>query len=239
MSKTTDLLPIFEPQQFIKGDEILIPRYRQGDPRNYRLDLGKGVLNLEGRKPVTKSGEPIKVIPVAFRCLEHGLFGQELKKWCEVYFINHLGHLSMFMFHGYSVANLSQAARDLFYEDCSLCEVVWTVKLEQKVNKEGQKYYMADFLFEAVKEEDLVILKGLQKNIISKYSHIYRGDTADCKTLHSENWSDGKEPTAEEIEQEAERQKGLLQAFATKEEKAAQQAKGAENKKPMKQTQAA
>lgn len=222
MKKQTSLLPIFDPKNFVKeGGEILLPRYRTGDPRNYRLDLGNGVLNLEGREQVSKPGESIKVIPIAFRCLEHGLFGQEVKKWCEVYFINHLGHLSMFMFHGYSVGNLSQATRDLYYQERSLCEVVWNIKLEQKINKEGQKYYMADFTFDPVDGEGLTILKNLQEGIINTYYHIYRSDTADTKTLFSENWSDGKVPTTKEVAAEEQRRNGLLKEFATKEEKTA------------------
>ena len=235
------LLPIFDPKQFVnKEGEILIPKYQQGNPRNYRLDLSNGVLNLEGRELVTKSGASFKVIPVAFRCLQHGLFGKEEKKWCEVYFINQLGHLSMFMFHGYSVQNLSQAIRDLFYQDRNLCEVVWNVNLKHKENKENQKYYMATFTFDPVKQDDLVILKGLQQNIISKHHHIYRSDTADCRTLFSENWSDGKVPTVAEIEEEVQRQQGLLKSFATKEEKAAMtQAEKATTSNKGKQTKAA
>ena len=242
MKKQTSLLPISDPKQFVKeGGEILLPRYRTGDPRNYRLDLGNGVLNLEGREQVSKPGESIKVIPIAFRCLEHGLFGQEVKKWCEVYFINELGHLSVFLFHGYSVANLSQATRDLYYQERSLCEVVWNIKLEQKVNKEGQKYYMADFTFDPINDEGLTILKNLQEGIINTYYHIYRSDTADTKTLFAENWSDGKVPTKQELAADQQRQQGLLKEFATKEEKAAiqQAAKTTTPKEKKAQVQAA
>ena len=79
---------------------------------------------------------------------------------------------------------------------------------------------MADFTFDAVNGEGLTILKNLQEGIINTYHHIYRSDTADTKTLFSENWSDGKVPTAKEIEAEKQRQAGLLKAFATPEEKA-------------------
>ena len=222
MKKQTSLLPISDPKQFVKeGGEILLPRYRTGDPRNYRLDLGNGVLNLEGRDHVTKPGESFKVIPIAFRCLEHGLFAKEVKKWCEVYFINEAGHLSVFLFHGYSVDNLSRATRDLFYQERSLCEVVWTVKLVSKTNKDKQSYFIADFDFEPMDEADLLVLKNLREGIINTYYHIYRSDTADTKTLFAENWSDGKVPTAQELAAEQQRQQDLLKEFATKEEKAA------------------
>jgi hypothetical protein len=210
-----NLMPIADVKKLEKLEIIYMP----GNPRSYRLDLGKGVLNLEGRNQVTKPGETFKVIPVAFRCLQDGLFGQPEKKWCEVYFLNELGNLCVFMFHGFSVQNLSESARDLFYEKCKLTEAVWTVSLEKKQNKEGQSYYMAFFGFEPLKGKEL---KAHQEKIIdieATYFHIYRTDTMEAKTLFFENYSTHLEPTRAEIEAEKERQAGLLREFATKDEK--------------------
>lgn len=211
-----NLLPISD----IKTIENLDIRYMPGNPRSYRLDLGKGALNLEGREQVTRPGQTFKVIPVAFRCLQDGLFGQPVKKWCEVYFINETGHLGVFMFHGFSVQNLSEAARDLFYENRKLCEVIWTVKLEKKVNKEGAPYYMAFFEFEPLGGEELAKHQALIEDIEATYFHIYRSDTMDAQTLFSENYSTYLEPTRAEIEAEKERQTALLTEF-TREEKMA------------------
>ena len=87
---------------------------------------------------------------------------------------------------------------------------------------------MADFDFEMIDEEGLQILKSLQEGIANTYYHIYRSDTAETKTLFSENWSDGKVPTPKELADEEKRQQELKQVFATKEEKEAmQQAKPA------------
>jgi len=212
-----NLLPISD----IKKLETLEARYMPGNPRSYRLDLGKGVLNLEGRQQVTKPGETFKVIPVAFRCLEDGLFGQPVKKWCEVYFVNEEGHVGVFMFHGFSVQNLSEAARDLFYEKRGLCEVLWTVKLEKKTNKEGAPYYMAFFDFTPLPKKELEKHRSLILDIEATHFHIYRSDTMEAKTLFAENYSTHLEPTRAEVEAEKERQTALLTAFTPKEERKA------------------
>ena len=212
-----NLLPISD----IKKLENLDIRYMPGNPRSYRLDLGKGVLNLEGREQVTKPGETFKVIPIAFRCLQDGLFGQPEKKWCEVYFVNEDGHIGVFMFHGFSVQNLSEAARDLFYEKRGLCEVQWTVKLEKKVNKQNQPYYMAFFDFKPLAEKELEKQRLLIQDIEATYFHIYRSDTMEAKTLFAENYSTHLEPTRAEIEAEKERETALLTEFTPKEERKA------------------
>ncbi len=208
------LLPISD----IKKLETLETRYMPGNPRSYRLDLGKGVLNLEGRQQVTKPGETFKVIPVAFRCLEDGLFGQPVKKWCEVYFVNEEGHVGVFMFHGFSVQNLSEAARDLFYEKRGLCEVLWTVKLEKKTNKEGAPYFMAFFDFTPLSKKDLEKHRHLVQDIEATHFHIYRSDTMEAKTLFAENYSTHLEPTRAEVEAEKERLVSLEAEFGGKRE---------------------
>lgn len=212
-----NLQPLLDLKKLPQLDILYMP----GNPRSYRLDLGKGCLNLEGRQQVTKPGDAFKVIPIAFRCLQDGLFGQAEKKWCEVYFINEQGNLSVFMFHGYSVQNLSEAARDLFYEKCKMTEAVWTVKLEKKLNKDNQPYYMAFFEFEPLKGKDLEAHRVKIEEIEADYFHIYRADTMEAKTLFLENYSTHLEPTRAEIEAEKEQQAALLREFATKEEKEA------------------
>lgn len=179
-------------------------RYMPGNPRNYRLDLGKGALNLEGKEPVTKPGASFQVVPIAFRCLEAGLFGQPQKKWCEVYFLNEAGHVCMFMFHGFSVQNLSESARDLFYEKKGLCEVRWNVRLEQKMNEAGAKYYMAFFDFEPLSDKELELHAAKIADTVATYSHLYRADTMESKTLFHENYSTHEEPTKAELEAEKE-----------------------------------
>lgn len=191
-----NLLPISD----IRLMSSLEIRYMPGNPRSYRLDLGKGILNIEGKEQITQAGESFKVIPIAFRCLKDGLFGQAEKKWCEVYFINQEGHLCVFMFHGFSVQNLSESARDLFYQKRGLCEVQWIIKLEKKTNKEGQSYYMAFFDFMSLTSKELERHHHYINEITATYHHIYRADTLDTKTLFSENYSTHLDATKAELE---------------------------------------
>ncbi len=183
-------MPISDPAKFIgKEGEIITPRYIVGEPRDYRLNLGNGVLTLGGGKQVTEPKASFKVLPIATRCIEGALFGQPAKKWFEVYFINEAGHICQFMFHGFSVDNLNRASKELRYDETKLCEVVWTVRLVEKTNQaQKSTYYMAEFSFEEVKAEDLPTLKALQNNIKEEYQQIYRQATKGAKTLYSENW---------------------------------------------------
>ena len=235
MSNSNKLIPIFDPKKFVdKEGNIITPRYRQGDPRSYRLDMGKGVLTLEGREQVTKPTKEFRVLPIAFRCLEDGLFGNDVKKWCEVYFLNEAGHLSVFMFHGFSVQNLSQATRDLFYNDAGLTEVIWSISFKEKINKEAKsKYYIAEFDFENVAVEDLPTINAVKANIKEKYFHIYRSDTAEAKTLFSENWSNGTIKDEAEIEAEKKFEAKKLKEFEPK--KKEEDSKPKAGKKPEKE----
>ena len=205
------LHPIFEVEKlFNEKGEVITPRYFLGQPRDYRLDMGLGGLCLGSQKGVIKGmTTTIKVIPIAVRCLEGKVFVKkeklektEAKKWFEVYFINEAGHLSLFMFHGYSVDNLSAATKELLYEGSKLTQAVWTILLTQKKNKDGDTYHMGFFSLEALSEGDQATMKEVYNNITDRKenNHIYRDDTKKYTTLYKENWSDGSTPTAQEIE---------------------------------------
>lgn len=184
-------MPIAEVAKFIgENGEIITPKYIVGEPRDYRLNLGNGVLTLGGGKQVTEPKASFKVLPVAVRGLEGAIFGQPAKNWFEVYFINGANQLGLFMFHGFSVDNLNKSSKELRYDETKLCEVIWNIRLVEKTNKATKStYYMAEFSFEEVKVEDLATLKALQENIREEYGSIYRQDTKGAKTLYSENWS--------------------------------------------------
>jgi len=185
------LMPISDPAKFIQeGGEIITPRYIVGEPRDYRLNLGNGVLTLGGGKQVTEPKASFKVLPIAVRALEGAIFGQPAKNWFEVYFINEANQLCLFMFHGFSVDNLNKSSKELRYDETKLCEVIWNVRLKEMTNTaQKSTYYMAEFSFEEVKAEDLATLKALQNNINEQYSSIYRQDTKGAKTLYAENWN--------------------------------------------------
>ena len=197
------LMPISDPAKFVlEGGEIMTPSYIVGQPRDYRLNLGNGVLTLGGGKQVTEPKASFKVLPISVREIEGAIFGQSAKKWYEVYFINEAGHLSLFMFHGFSVDNLNRASQELRYDETNLCEVIWNVRLVEKTNKAtNSTYYMAEFSFEEVTTADLVTLKAVQQNIEETYGAIYRQDTRGTETIYSENWG-GKEQEVSEIAEE-------------------------------------
>ncbi len=202
------LMPISDLAKFIgENGEIITPRYIVGEPRDYRLNLGNGVLTLGGGKQVTEPKASFKVLPIAVRGLQGAIFGQSDKNWFEVYFINEANQLCLFMFHGFSVDNLNKSSKELRYDDTKLCEVIWNVRLKEMTNKvQKSTYYMAEFSFEEVKEEDLVTLKAVQANIKEEHGAIYRQDTKGAKTIYAENWNgDGAAETpqlAEEVEGE-------------------------------------
>ena len=183
-------MPISDPTKFIgENGEIITPKYIVGEPRDYRLNLTKGVLTLSDGKQVTEPQASFKVLPISVRGLEGAIFGQSTKNWFEVYFINEANQLCLFMFHGFSVDNLNRNSKELRYDETNLCEVVWNVQLKEMTNKATKKiYYMAEFSFEEVKAEDLATLKSVRQNIKEAHGAIYRQDTRGAKTLYSENW---------------------------------------------------
>ncbi len=126
-------------------------KYLTGEPRQYRFDASKGVVNLNGETPVTKAGAEFKFMPVAARIFKSNLFERGRNVWAELFFLNGGNQLCTVMLHGYSVENLERLQSELFYEDLRLDEVILTMKPESKTSKtSGSTYYIAEFDFTAV-----------------------------------------------------------------------------------------
>ena len=209
--------PIYDPSKLVTEDgEVLTPKYFTGNPLNYRLDMGKAVLNFEGKENITGAGKPFNVLPIAFRALEGELFGNPKNKWCEVYFVNEKCQLGMMMFHGFTVQNLREATRILQYDGGNLTEVVWTVSFSEKKNPDNQKFYIGEFDFQELSDENLTIWREVRENLLKEHFHIYRDATRNCKTLFQEYWSNGIEPNAYELNYEEARQKALIAHFTEK-----------------------
>ena len=192
---------------------LLNPRYMKGAPRSYHLNLSEACLKLNGKKQVTEPEKPFRVIPVAVRVLEGALFGNPSKKWGEFYFINEAGHLCVFMFHSFSLDNFRDKFRELYYEEVSPCDVVWTIGYTKKtktVEGRNNTYYILDFDFEPLKAEEIAIVKGVVDNVTAESFHIYRDDTRNHETLFFKNWSDGKTATVKELAADADREKKLI-----------------------------
>ena len=63
------LMPISDPAKFIgENGEIMTPRYIVGEPRDYRLNLGNGVLTLGGGKQVTEPNQQSKKTALCLMC---------------------------------------------------------------------------------------------------------------------------------------------------------------------------
>lgn len=209
-----NLLPVHNANNLMNAEgEILNPLYMKGAPRSYHLNLSEACLKLEGKKQVTDPEKPFRVIPIAVRVFEGALFGNPNKKWCEFYFVNESGHLGVFMFHSFSLDNFRNKFRELFYEQVSPCDVIWTISYTKKTkNVEGRNntYYILEFDFEPLKKEGIQIMEAVVANVKSKHFHIYRDDTRNYETLLSNNWSDGKTATVKELAADADREKKLI-----------------------------
>ena len=227
------LQPIHNPSHLMDAEGVLInPLYLTGAPRSYHLNLSEACLKLDGKKQVTDPEKPFRVIPIAVRTLEGALFGNPTKRWCEFYFINQAGQVGVFMFHSFSLDNFRNKFRELYYEQVSPCDVVWTISYSKKtksIDGRNNTYYIAEFDFEPLKTDEIALVQGVVDNIQAEHFHIYRDDTRNFETLFTKNWSDGKVMTIEEMKAEETRERDLI---------AHVEGKPAAAKKPAKETAA-
>ena len=217
MSNNKSLLPISELKEFIPDGEVVAPISVVGNPRNYYINLSgsNGKMLFEDRSDLTKTGEQIKLIPIAMRAFEGAAFGLPEKKWVEVFFINKRNQMCVVCFNGHSVTNLSRATKNLRYEQRGLTEAFWTVRIEERRNeKEGAKYFVAEFDLTPMDDKELEVFNEVRKVVVDTHLRIYREKTAGFKTLYSENWSDGIAVITEaEKEADEARTKALNQYF--------------------------
>ena len=173
-----NLLPSIEIAHHIdaKTGEVKAAAYRQGIPRQYRFNANKGNLNLNGEQSLTKAGETIQLLPLCVRIFKDNLFEMGRKTWAELYFLNTANQVCVTMFHGYSVENLEKGILDLFYDEVNLSEVILTVTPIEKTKKEGEgkgsKYYIAEFTYEVLPNEDRLANKLLGESL-----KVWRADT--------------------------------------------------------------
>ena len=186
MSK--ELLPSLSIENHIDTTtgEIKLPKYVEGNPRQYRFDASKGVLNMNGLDVLTKPGDHFRLIPVAIRIFSGELFEMGRKEWVEIAFLNCKNQICTVMLHGYSVENLQKESSELFYEDLDVLECIMTVKPTEKTSKEsGNKFYICDFSFEAA---DKKLAAGMKMAV--ERTPIYRLDTLKSgqKQIVLNNW---------------------------------------------------
>ena len=207
-----NLMPNSCPQNLINTTtgEVFKLLYLEGSPRSYHLDLSKGYLNLNGLTPVTEPKKEFEVIPIAIRTLEADLFKQGLKKWCEWYFINEEGQVCCFMFHRYSLDNFREQFKELFYDEIAPTDARWTIGYDEKVNADGQKYFIATFAYQMLTSEEVEIMHTLRESIKAKSTFIFRADTQTIPSGYKVNYSNPSEPTEEDLKLEAKKQQSLL-----------------------------
>ena len=166
--------------------EIKLPKYVEGNPRQYRFDASKGVLNMNGLDTLTKPGDHFRLIPVAIRIFNGELFEMGRKDWVEIAFLNCKNQICTVMLHGFSVENLQKESSELFYEDLDVLECIMTVKPTEKTSKEsGNKFYICDFSFEAADKKLAAAMKMAVEG-----TPIYRLDTLKSgqKQIVLNNW---------------------------------------------------
>ncbi len=228
-----NLNPNSNPTNLINEGEVKKILYMAGSPRSYRLDLSKGYLNLNGITPITKPKEEFQVIPIAIRTLEADLFNQGNKKWCEFYFLNEESHVCCFMFHEYSLDNFREQFKELYYDEIAPTDARWKISFEEKHNKEGNKYFMANFAYEMLKPDEVAIQAELVSQIKNQATYIFRGDTAEHPSTYKIGYSSPQEPTQEDLKLEAaKRQKLLDEVFPIPEKKEAEKPKVKATRKP-------
>lgn len=167
----------------LNGDVISKYKYLEGHPRNYRFDAKEGVFTINGRE---KIGRSLTFQPIAWRIFNDSILGQPLKQWAELFFIDEQKCVATILFHGYSVDNILRLVEPLYYDDCSLANVVLTATAERKENIKIQPkgvYYIAQFRYELA-DADL----ARQRQEFAQENQIFRQDTltdhARFKTSH-------------------------------------------------------
>lgn len=195
-----------------KSGDILI-KYLEGMPRQYRFDASNGFFNIKGDERITKKGENLTVIPIAYQIFTDEILGDQYGKmrWLEIIFLNQSLQVCTIFLHGYSVQNFLSKADELFYADSNFCEVKLTIKPVQKTSSNpeanGAKYWMAFFGFEPIAKKKLAPLNAAIKGL-----KFYRKDTY---TIHRDieigmNYSVPKS-IAKELEEIEDRKKKLIE----------------------------
>ena len=170
MKSQKQLLPSLETNFVDPETGELAIQYRDGYPRTYRFDASRGLFSINGETNITKKGQALTFIPVAFRVFRDNILGYGLKKWVEFFFVNANGQLCNLLFHGYSVENLEKRTNDLYYDNLDLCQVILTAspveRIKQSGEGKGNKYFIAEFTYKSLenkaRQDVLLIGDGLK-----------------------------------------------------------------------------
>ncbi len=169
---TKQLMPMVQPSKdLISKDGTINIKYLAGYPRQYRFDANKGFFNVKGHTPLTKKGETLTIVPIAFRVFSDDILGMGRKKWAEFFFLNDSQQLCGLLLHGYSVQNLERDIDEMFYDGVSFCNVALTITPVEKVSKQvvdgkNPKYFLCGFTYQVLDKKTQetmdAVVEGLQ-----------------------------------------------------------------------------
>ena len=127
---------------------------------------------------ISQKDQPITIVPVAYRIFKSDILGITGKQWAEFFFLNESKQLCNLLVHGYSVDNLMDATKELYYEDVNLCGVALTIQPIEKTSKQKDengkypKYYIGKFSYQLLNEVARENLKAAVEG-----HQIWRSDT--------------------------------------------------------------
>jgi hypothetical protein len=157
------LLPILDSKSLINTETAAIEnlRYLNGYPRQYRFDASRGIFNVNGETPITKKGENLTIIPIAYRIFFDDILGFGPRKWAEFFFINGNHNVCELLVHGFSVENLMIKIQQMYYDNVSLCDVALILSPIERTNKAvNSKYFIADFDYKILEKDTVDTLKS-------------------------------------------------------------------------------
>ena len=182
MKNGTGLLPMTATaaQQLVdyKNGEVAKIKYLAGFPRSYRFDASRGFFTINGAVPISQKDQPITIIPIAYRIFRADILGITGKQWAEFFFLNESKQLCNLLVHGYSVDNLMESTKELFYDEVNLCGVALTIQPIEKTSKQKDengkypKYYIGKFTYQLLDE---IARENLKATI--EGHQIWRSDT--------------------------------------------------------------
>jgi len=161
----------------ITGEVKLVPKYKYmpGYPKEIRFDAKSGNFNNAG---ITKMGNELIMLPVAWRFFEDEILGMKRRSWAEIFFLDNENNICSILFHDYSVNNFKSVLPQLHYTDQELNQVrvKVTVSEHTALKLDGKpKYFLANFEFLPIEESETDMLIELYQ--FSQTQQFYRKST--------------------------------------------------------------
>lgn len=143
---------------------IIMFKYLNGSPKQYRFNGQTGQFNINGDRPILdangKSAQSFTCQPVAYRVFDEYLFGrQKSELWVELFFLDEAKTIGSIMFNNSSANQFVSLLQELFYDDKELTDCILTIRPESKTNTKGS-WFLANF---SVVDADPEVTEDLKK----------------------------------------------------------------------------